>query len=334
MATIRKRGPYQYQVQIRKKGFPVQSRTFETKEEAKDWATVIESEMTRGTFIDRSLAESTTLGEVIDTYIEDTAPEHKGYESEKLRLEQFKRQNTKLCQYSVANLKTKHFMAFRNRRLKKVSPATVCRDLGLLHTVLEEARRDLSMVGNPISDVKRPRVSNKRDVRFQKDEEAKLMEALDTCRNPWVKPAVILALETAMRRSELLALNWDDINLEDRVAKLHDTKNGDSREVPLSSIAIEILKSLPQSIDGRVLATSAEGIKNAFERARKKADMEHFNFHDLRHEATSRLFEWGWNIMEVSAVTGHKDLQSLKRYTNLRGTDLAKKMNRTRPDNL
>ena len=129
-----------------------------------------------------------------------------------------------------------------------------------------------------------------------------------------------------MRRSEFLNLRWENVDIPQRTARLLDTKNGESREVPLSPRAIETLKELTRSENGYILPTTAEGLKNAFERARKRAGMEHFNFHDLRHEATSRLIERGWNVLEVAAVTGHKDLRSLERYTNLRASDLAKKL--------
>jgi integrase len=236
------------------------------------------------------------------------------------------REESKLTARAMATLKTSDFEGYRDRRLKEVVPGTVKRELNLLHAVIENVRKGLALQENPISDVKRPRVSDRRDTRFQADEEERLMEALTRCRNPWVVPAVILAIETAMRRGELLSLMWSDVDLLERTARLHDTKNGEARDVPLSPRAIEVLKGLPRSLDGRVLATSAEALKNAFERARRKANLEHYNFHDLRHEATSRLFERGWNVMEVAAVTGHKDIQSLKRYTNLRARDLARKM--------
>ena len=215
-----------------------------------------------------------------------------------------------------------------DRRLNddKRAPGTVKRELGLLHCVVESARRRLGLLENPINDVKRPKVQDNRIMRFQDGEEEALMTSLDACRNTWIKPAVILALETAMRRGELLSLRWENINLKERTAHLPDTKNGEARDVPLSPIAIQILEELPRAINGDVLNTSPEGIKSAYERARKRAGMEHFNFHDLRHEAISRLFERGWNVMEVAAVSGHKDLQSLKRYTNLKARDLAHKM--------
>ena len=328
MATIMKRGPYQWQAKIRRRGYPSQVKTFESKREAEAWVSVIESEMTRSVFVDRSRAERETLDQVIQSYIDNIAPEHKGSDSEIQRLKKFKRDQAKLCQHAMSTLKIEDFEAYQDRRLKveKKAPATVKRELALLHSVIESARRRLGLVENPISHVRRPRVQNNRIMRFQDGEEEALMTALDDCRNAWVKPAVILALETAMRRGELLELRWENINLKDRTAHLPDTKNGESRDVPLSPIALRTLEGLPRAMNGDVLLTTAEGLKNAFERARKRADMEHFNFHDLRHEAISRLFERGWNVMEVAAVSGHKDLQSLKRYTNLKAKDLAMKM--------
>lgn len=328
MATVIKRGPYQWQAKVRRQGYPSQSKTFESKREAEAWVSVIESEMTRSVFVDRSKAERETLDQVIQSYIDNIAPEHKGGDAEILRLKKFKRDESKLCQRAMATLKMEDFEKYRDRRLKdeKKAPGTVKRELGLLHCVIESARRRLGLIENPVTDVRRPKVQDNRVMRFQDGEEETLMAALDGCRNKWVKPAVILAMETAMRRGELLSLRWENIDLKERTAHLPDTKNGEARDVPLSPIALQTLKGLPRSINGDVLLTTAEGLKNAFERARKRADMEHFNFHDLRHEAISRLFERGWNVMEVAAVSGHKDLQSLKRYTNLKARDLAEKM--------
>lgn len=326
MATIQKRGPYQWRALVRRKGYPSQSKSFDTKREAEAWAAIVESEMTRSVFVDRTPAEKTTFEEVINSYIANEAPTHKGGDSETLRLQKFMRDQSKLIQRGMATLKTEDFDAYRDRRMKKVAPATVKRELNLLHSVIEKVRKKLGLHENPISDVKRPRVRNNRDVRLFEGEEDALLTAFDDSRNPWVKPAVILAIETAMRRGELLALRWEDVDLGTRVARLHDTKNGEARDVPLSSRAVETLKALPRSVSGDVIATTAEGLKQSFERARKRANLEHVNFHDLRHEAVSRLFERGWNVMEVAAVSGHKDLQSLKRYTNLKAADLAKKM--------
>ena len=331
MATVSERYNRQgqligWQVKVRKRGYPPQVKTFDKKKDAEAWATVIESEMVRSVYIDRTKAEQTTLKDAIDDYIREVAPSHKGSRDEILRLERFKRDEPKICSHALLNLTTRLFELYRDARLKKVTPGTVKRELGLLHTVIEYVRKSHSMVENPISDVRRPKVDDARDIRLHGDEAGKLLKACEESKNKWLVPAYLLALETAMRRSELLGLTWGDVDLEGRTARLSDTKNGTSRTIPLSSLALAVLDGLERPDTGHVIGTSVEGIKQAFERARSRAGMEHFNFHDLRHEATSRLFERGWGIMEVAAVTGHQDLQMLKRYTNLRAGDLAKKM--------
>ena len=333
MATVTKRGPYQWQAKVRVKGYPSQSKTFESKREADSWISIIESEMTRSVFVDRSKAERELLNDVIKKYIKEVAPDHKGGDAEILRLKRFQREEAKLCKRAMATLKIEDFEDYRDRRINedKRAPGTVKRELGLLHSVIETSRRRLGLLENPITSVRRPRVNDNREIRFQDGEEARLMAELDKCRNNWVKPSVILALETCMRRGELLSLLWEHVDLKNRTAHLPDTKNGQSRDVPLSPVALELLKALPRSMDGRVLPTTPESLKNAFERTRKRANMTHFNFHDLRHEGISRLFEAGWNVMEVAAVSGHQDLQSLKRYTNLKAKDLAKKLAQISP---
>lgn len=318
-----------YQCQVRKKGYPPQIKTFDRKADAVAWATIIESEMVRGVHVDRSKAERITFREAIESYIRDTAPTHKGGRDEILRLNRFMRDEPKLVAHSLATLTTRGFEEYRDRRLKTVAAGTVKRELGLLHTVIEAVRKSHGMLENPLSDVRRPSVHDARDTRLRPGEEDKLLAECREARNPWLIPAVVLALETALRRGELLALRWDCVNLDQLHAHIPDTKTGKRRHIPLSPRAYEVLWELgsgDRPSDGRVIGTSADGLKQAFERARARANMEHFNFHDLRHEATSRLFERGWNVMEVASVTGHADLQMLKRYTNLRAGDLARKM--------
>ena len=315
-----------WQVKIQKKGYPPQVRTFDKKAEAQAWATVIESEMVRGVHVDRSKAERTSFREAIEDYIRDVAPTHKGARDEILRLQRLVRDEPKLVAHSLATLTTRLFEEYRDRRSSVVAASTIKRELGLLHTVIESVRKSHGMIENPVSDVRRLTVHDARDTRFQTGEEEKLLEACRGAQTPWLVPAVVLALETAMRRGELLALRWENVDLSRSFVRLTDSKTGRGRDVPLSSRAVEVLQGLPRALNGQVLDTTADGIKHSFERARSRAEMEHFNFHDLRHEATSRLFERGWNVMEVAAVTGHQDLQMLKRYTNLRATDLARKM--------
>jgi len=137
-----------------------------------------------------------------------------------------------------------------------------------------------------------------------------------------------------MRQGELLALEWRNIDLVRKVARVEESKNDhrrrdrtQGRDVPLSSGAITVLKSLPRNLSGMVSDIGTMAVVHAFQRACKRTGIEGLRFHDLRHEATSRLFErGGWGVMEVAAITGHKTLAMLKRYTHLRAEDLAAKL--------
>jgi integrase len=144
-------------------------------------------------------------------------------------------------------------------------------------------------------------------------------------RNIWIKPLVLLALETAMRRGELLALRWGHIDLAKQTAYLPLTKNGFSRTVPLSRAAVKLLQALPRAIDGKVFPLTPNAVKQAWERARARAGLTDLHFHDLRHEATSRLAE-RLNVLELASVTGHRDLRMLQRYTHLSPESLASKI--------
>ena len=124
------------------------------------------------------------------------------------------------------------------------------------------------------------------------------------------------------------ALERSRIDLRKRVAVLPDTKNGEARSVPLTERAVAVIRALPTPINSPRLfpRLTTEAVKRAYIRACKRAGIENLHFHDLRHEATSRLFEMGLNPMEVAAITGHKTLQMLKRYTHLNAADLARKL--------
>lgn len=326
-----------WQVKVRKRGYPMLVKTFDRKADAQAWATVTESEMVRAVYVDRTKAERTTFKDAIDSYIAEVAPTHKGSRDEIHRLQKLIRDEPKLVAHALATLTTRLFEEYRDRRLREVKPGTVKRELGLLHAVIETVRKSHGMVENPVSDVRRPTVTDARDVRLHGDDEQRILAVIDKdSRNPWLKPAVILAIETAMRRSELLALRWEHVDFDGLSLGVADSKTdgkrsdrSKGRNVPMSPRTYELLWQLgtaERPIDGRVIGTTAEGLKQAFERARTRANMEHLNFHDLRHEATSRLVEKGWGILEVAAVTGHQDLQMLKRYTNLRASDLARKL--------
>ncbi len=162
MATIRNRGEYQWEVQIRRKGYPAQRKTFETKADAQAWARMIESEMDRGVFVSRAEAERTLFSELLDRYITEVAPKHKGAYSEIKRLEVLKRHP--LAGRIVATLTSSDFARYRDERLKTRKGNTVKRELALFQCVLEVARREwgIHLADNPVRIVSRPSYNDER----------------------------------------------------------------------------------------------------------------------------------------------------------------------------
>ncbi|CAB3805436.1 Tyrosine recombinase XerC [Paraburkholderia ultramafica] len=338
MATIRQRGKY-WEAQIRRRGWPSLSRSFDTKATAEAWARRAESEMDRGVFVDRTEAERNTFDDLLKRYAEEVSPHKKGGAGEILRIRKIR--TDALAQYKISAITSKIIADYRDRRMAKVSGSTVNRELTLIGHVLNVARKEwgIHLDTNPVSVIRRPRENRARNRRLSPDEEQRLLAELAPSprddqgrfeaggsRNEWIRPVVIIAIETAMRRSEILSLRWADVFLEDRYVRLHDTKNGEARDVPLSSRAVATLSALPRHVSGRVFPTTPDALKKVFVRACERAKLEDFHFHDLRHEATSRIAERLDNILELSAVTGHKTVQMLKRYYHPRATDLALKL--------
>ena len=180
---------------------------------------------------------------------------------------------------------------------------------------------------NPVDFIKMPPASSPRQRRLNKGEYERLEQASHLTLNPHIWPIVVFAIETGMRRSEILGLTWDNISLERQLAYLPLTKNGTSREVPLSTKAVQVLSNQRSRQDTPTpFPVNANAFRLAWERLRKRADLCDLRFHDLRHEAISRFFEMGLSVPEVAVISGHKDARMLFRYTHLRAEDLVKKI--------
>jgi integrase len=195
--------------------------------------------------------------------------------------------------------------------------------------MINHCRREWGIaITNPVSQIRKPSMPPGRDRVLSAEEKTRLLAALVPTgrRNPYIRPLAQLALETAMRRSELLGLRWKDIDLTKRVAFLPLTKNGTERNVPLSSEAVAILQGMPRSIDGRVFPINIAAMEAAFLRGVRRAGLHGLHFHDLRHTAATNLAEKLTNILELSAVTGHKELRMLKRYYHPKAEDIARKL--------
>ena len=324
MATYEKRGNYQWRTKIRVKGYPSQSKTFETKTEAEAWAKMVESEMHRRIWISHSEAEKTNVCEALNRYQLEILPTKK---SQHPVIYSIKSINKFLGDYALATLTSSNIASFRNSRLKEVDPQTVRKDLSLLKRVLDIAITEWGISlphGNPVLQITMPKQPEGRDRRLLEGEEELILHEL--CDNFMMRSIFLFALETAMRRSEIVAMLWKHIDFKAQTLRIPLTKTATTRKIPLSRKAIDILNNLPREIDGKVWDVKPDSITRAFNRACARANIEDLRFHDLRHESTSRFFELNLNIMEVASITGHKDLKMLKRYTHLRAEDLAKKL--------
>ena len=180
---------------------------------------------------------------------------------------------------------------------------------------------------NPVDRVKMPPSSPARNRRLESGEFDRLEEAAKLTKNPHIWPVIVFAIETGMRRGEILGLRWEHVDLDRRIAFLPLTKNGSSREVPLSTKAVEVLARQRQRNDTpSPFPVTPNGFRLAWDRLRSRAGLSDLRFHDLRHEAISRFFELGLNIPEVAVISGHKDPRMLFRYTHLRAVDLVNRL--------
>ena len=325
MATFRKRpgpgGKTAWQAQIIRRGYERQYRTFDTKAEAEAWAAVIESEIARGVFASRAEAESTTLREALERYTREVVSNKKS--KGEISIVQWWARSA-LGGRSMASIRGKDIAdTIKIKEAEGVGPKTVLIYLATLRHMFNISAREWGMesLRNPVDMVRKPRPPRGRDRRLVGDEQARLLSAAATYGGE-IGPLITWAIETAMRRGEIAAMRWEHLDRKAKVLLIPETKTGTPRRVPLSTAALAVLDGLPRRLDGRVWGMRPDSISQAFERVCQAASIEGLTFHDLRHEATSRLFEKGLNPMEVAAITGHKTLQMLKRYTHLRAEDL------------
>ena len=325
MATINKRGD-KWQVKVRRLGQSA-SRSFHRKEDAERWARKTEADIEAGVFIEDITASKTiTIREAADSLISDYLPKLSDVRREENRLEAIL-ERSGWGKTSLANLRSKDVYSYiRQREQEGIAANTIRLDLALLSRLYKFAiqKWSLESLSNPVKAVERPSTaSSARTRRLEKGEEEKLLAAA----HDDLKPIIRFALETAMRREEIASLTWKQVDLKNRTAHLPKTKNGSARSVPLSSAAIAILQGMPHNIDGTIFNLTKDQITDRMRVTVKRGELKDLRFHDLRHEATSRLFETGrLDMMEIATITGHKSLSMLSRYTHLRAGDLAKKL--------
>ncbi len=321
-----------FQLRVRRKGMAPQFITFDTPDQAEQARLHIEANLSVSIVRDYASAARWTLRELMQRYLVEVVPGHKGADVETNRLQRLMRDEP-FVDKKLAALATVDLQDFIAERLADVAPATVDRDLDLISQVLRYADDvwKIAPVESPFKGLRRPRYFNERDRRLSADEEGQLLAAARADENPYVEPAIVLALETAMRRSELLSLTAADIDVERRAARLRVTKNGRPRRVPLTTRALQVLAALAAEAgdaDSHLLPLTANALKIAFfRRVLPASGVADFHFHDLRHEAISRLAESGrFQLLQLQAISGHRDPRMVQRYAHLCTGRLAEQM--------
>jgi integrase len=328
MATIRKRND-KWQVQIRRTGNSPVSRTFRTKSDAQTWARQIEAEADRrGLPVNLRVLDKTTVADLMVRYRETVTPRKRGKVREAVALNVFL--HHPLSASPLSAFTRAKAAAYRDERLRKLKPASVNREIAIYRHAFEVARKlwDIPLRSNPFAELDCPKVSNGRTRRLEPGEWERLEGACRRSRNPFVRHMVEFALETAMRRGEVLAARWVDVELTKRTMHIPQAKNGHSRTIPLTARALDILRALKSQDgeEGEIFKTTEDAVKMAWRRIMRRAGLPDFRYHDLRHEAISRFFELGLSIPEVGLISGHRDPRTLFRYTHPRAEDIARRL--------
>jgi integrase len=311
MATIRRRGT-KWQAQIRLHGHPATSRTFTLKNDAEVWARQVEASVERGDFPDslRSL-KGINLRQLLERYEQTITPLKKGRAAEKYLLRTIK--SHPIASLCLDKLTPAMVTNYRDERLRTVSPSSVRRELAILQHCLEVAKNEwgVALQQNPVSKIKKPAPGKARERRITVEELERLRTALDNCRNGLLSNITQFAIHTGMRRGEILSIRWSDINFDAGTVYLADTKNGEARTVPVSSLALAALPATDnRAMDERVFPLSPNAVRLGWERLKRRAGINDLDFHDLRHEAISRFFELGLSIPEVALISGHRDFKN------------------------
>ncbi len=325
MASIRKRGS-KYQVQVRRVGQASTSKSFHELKDAKIWARLMEVKADKGDLLaDPKVLKQTTLAEIVRRYRDTISPRKRSYDTERLVLSAFLLHP--ICRRRLSELRTEDFAAYRDERLGEVKPSTVRRQLAIIKHALEVARGEWSVPiqGNPLTKLQFNGGDQRRERRLRPGEFEALIEAAKQSHNRFVLPLFTLALETAMRRGEILAVKKHHIDFDKRTLLIPESKNGRARTIPLSLPAIELL-SKHSATDGRLFQTTANAFRLAWERVKRRAGIKDLHFHDLRHEAISRFFEKGLSVPEVALISGHRDLRMLLRYTHPMSEGILRKL--------
>lgn len=326
MASIRKRSQ-KYEVQVRRSGCKPVSKSFHKHTDALEWARMMEAKADRADLpVSSADLKNITVKDILTRYRDTVCIKKKSCETEVYTINAFLK--TRIAAMSLIQITPADFYTYREKRLKTVKPATINREFGIYKHAFDMALIEWGFpkFTNPLETIKKLKMNNGRDRRLQEGELERIEQAALKTNNPYVMPIIFFALETAMRRGEILNIQRHDIDYKARTLHIPITKNGHSRTIPLSEKAIEILQSVEMLESNKPFPITANALRLSWERLMVRAKIDDLRFHDLRHEAISRFFERDLSIPEVALISGHRSYVMLQRYTHLRAEDLARKM--------
>lgn len=326
MATVRRHGK-KWQGIVRRKGCKSSVKSFAKKSDVLRWVRSEEATMdVLQNDDDQSILDELLLGDLMVRYRDTVSPTKKSHCHERNRINLMLRHP--ITQLKLSELNSGYFARYRDDRLRTTGPQSVRHELNTFSIVIRTAKIDWSIPINRVwlDDIRKPKIPAARDRRLMGDEYERLMEAAHGSQSIHMSNIIEFAIQTGMRVGEIASLEWSNISLHQRIAHLPDTKNGSSRDVPLSTMAVQVLSQQHGYDNDQPFPITKHGIGAAFRKICKQAGIKNLRFHDLRHEAISRLFEHGLLIPEVALISGHKDFRMLARYTHLKAHNIVHKL--------
>ena len=326
MASIYKRNG-KWRVEIRKKGSKGIHKSFIVKDDAIRFARDTEVKIEQGLYQDLTLAKTTKLKDVLAQYRDRVSVNKKGYEQERYKVNKIIRSD--IADKTLSQLTPLVLFEFIEQQKKLYTASTVNKSITIINLALKFAERFLGIAlnKNPLKFIKRLKESQFVGQVIEPHEEALLLKHAEFSKLYWLKTAIILGIDCGLRRGEIIKLKAEDINFKNNTAVLRDTKNGETREIGLSQRAIQEIKKLPITIDGKLFPCKRLDTFSFYYNQLQKWSGVNKRFHDTRHTFASRKATQGWSITEIAAQGGWKQLQVLKRYTHIKAEYLAKKMN-------
>lgn len=297
---------------------------FPTKGHAKEW---VEFRTTEIRASKGQVSINRTMYQALERYKEEVTPSKKGAKWETTRINKFIR-DLPFVAKGLGDVDVTDISEWRDKRLVKVKPGSVNREMNVLSAVFTIAMTEWKWCkSNPVREARRPAQPNHRDRLTSPEEKQIMLDALGYVEGKKPKNigqivayAYLIALETAMRAGEICSLDKSSMFLSKQFVRLYDSKNGDKRDVPLSSRAVELLKMFP---DG--LGIKASQIDSSWRKARSKTDIVNLTFHDSRHQAITDLAK-KLDMLELAKMVGHRNPKNLMIYFNQTATETAKKL--------